>query len=81
MLSLLIGAVAGILIAVFCMYVAWSHNPQGEFYDTQSGNIHWLNWLGLGASWFVLAGGAFASAILIIIVIPQYIYTMTKKQT
>ena len=33
------------------MYVAWQHNPQGEFHDTAG--INWLNWLAIGFSWFI----------------------------
>ena len=37
------------------MYIAWQHNPQGEFYDEFS--IHWLSWLGVGFGWFVAVAG------------------------
>lgn len=37
------------------MYVAWEHNPQGEFHDDTG--VHWLYWLGIGFSWFVAVAG------------------------
>ena len=70
---MLIGAVAGTLVAIFPMCAAWDHNPQAAYYDIQSGDIHWLNWLGIGGSWFVLSGGAFAIASFISILIAQHI--------
>ena len=73
MISLFIGALAGTMIAIFPMYAAWDHNPQGVYYDIQSGDIHWLNWLGIGASWFILSGGAFAITSFISILIAQHI--------
>jgi len=70
---LLIGALAGVLIAIFPMYAAWDHNPQGAYYDTQSGAIHWLNLLGIGALWFVLSGGAVGIASFTALSITQHI--------
>ena len=47
------GSCLGAMVAAFCMYAAWSHNPQGEFHN-ESG-IEWGPWLLIGASWFIVA--------------------------
>jgi hypothetical protein len=51
---------AGLCIAApwagLMMYLAWQHNPQGEFYELSvdgSRVIHWGDWIAVGASWFV----------------------------
>ena len=31
------------------MWIAWTHNPQGEIYS--EGVINWPYWLGIGISW------------------------------
>ena len=33
------------------MWMAWEHNPQGAFHE--SNGIHWGPWLSVGLSWFV----------------------------
>lgn len=45
----------GFCLAVLMMYVAWDHNPQGEFHDETG--IHWLVWLGIGFGWIVAIAG------------------------
>lgn len=53
-----LAAFAGFLpaaaVAVLMLYVAWQHNPQGEFHD--GGMVHWFSWLWIGAAWFVTIG-------------------------
>ena len=46
-----LGAVIGALVASGMLYVAWDHNPQGEFHGELG--VNWANWLFLGFSWFV----------------------------
>jgi hypothetical protein len=48
-------SVVGASVAAFMMYVAWQHNPQGEFHD--DAGIHWLPWLGVGLTWFLAIAG------------------------
>lgn len=50
--ALLLAAAAGILVAAPMMYIAWQHNPQGDFHE--AGRIHWGPWLSVGFNWFVL---------------------------
>lgn len=50
----LVGFLPGGLVATLMLYVAWQHNPQGEFYEGSV--VHWGSWLGVGASWFVVIG-------------------------
>lgn len=38
-------------VAALMMYVAWQHNPQGEFHDAEE--VHWAAWLAVGWSWFL----------------------------
>lgn len=45
----------GVVVAALMMYVAWEHNPQGEFHDETG--IHWFYWLGIGFSWFATIAG------------------------
>jgi hypothetical protein len=42
----LIGLLPAVVVAALLMYIAWQHNPQGEFHE--SGRIHWGDWLLLG---------------------------------
>jgi hypothetical protein len=53
---LLVSALAGGLAAAAVMYVAWQHNPQGEFHEEINGvlSIHWGDWLRVGLSWFAV---------------------------
>jgi len=46
------GVCAGIVVAGVMMYIAWDHNPQGEFHSGELG-VNWADWLFLGFSWFV----------------------------
>lgn len=46
-----VGAATGLSIAALMMYVAWQHNPQGEFHDESA--VHWLAWISIGAGWLV----------------------------
>lgn len=45
----------GIVVAAFMMYVAWDHNPQGEFHDETG--IHWGSWLSVGFGGFIFIAG------------------------
>jgi hypothetical protein len=45
----------GLAVAAFMMYVAWQHNPQGEFHDETG--VYWGYWLLLGFSWFIAISG------------------------
>lgn len=45
----------GLAVGAFMMYVAWKHNPQGEFHDET--RVFWGYWLLLGFSWFVAITG------------------------
>ena len=58
-----VGAVFGLLLAALMMYIAWQHNPDGEFHA--AGAIH-AAWLQLGLVYFApcLALGALVGAIL-----------------
>ena len=61
----LIGILPGVVVAALPMYMAWDHNPQGEFHE--DGHIHWRHWLLLGfvygfPMWLVSA--AVAAAVL-----------------
>ena len=55
---LAIAVAFGLVAAASMMYVAWEHNPQGEFHETDgSGTIHWLSWLPIGGGWFAVGFG------------------------
>ena len=45
----------GLAVGAFMMYVAWKHNPQGEFHDETG--VYWGYWLLLGFSWFIAIAG------------------------
>lgn len=45
----------GFCLGALMLYVAWDHNPQGEFRDETG--VHWLAWLGIGFSWFIAVAG------------------------
>ena len=51
LLAALVAVLPGLLLGGFMMYVAWEHNPQGEFHEQAL--IHWDAWLGIGLSWSV----------------------------
>ena len=57
------GAVIGLLLAALMMYIAWQHNPDGEFHE--AGVVH-ARWLRLGLAWFApcLGLGALVGAVL-----------------
>jgi hypothetical protein len=42
-------------LGAWMMYMAWQHNPQGEFHEP--GVIHWVLWLTIGLSWFAFIAG------------------------
>jgi hypothetical protein len=58
-ISVLFGTALGGVI----MYIAWQHNPQGEFH--QAGTVHWAHWLSLGGLWaaLIILPGALLAAI------------------
>ena len=47
--AVVVGAVAGLAVTAAMMYIAWQHNPQGEFHDETG--VHWLNWFAIGVPW------------------------------
>lgn len=50
--TLTLAGAAGLVLAGVMMYIAWQHNPQGEFHS--AGRVEWGPWLSLGAIWFML---------------------------
>jgi hypothetical protein len=46
------------------MWVAWDHNPQGEFHE--AGVIHWREWAPIGVLW---AGAVFAVVFVPVLVL------------
>ena len=58
------GAALAAPLAGMAMYIAWQHNPQGQFHE--AGVIHWawfqlgLLYVGLGAALGALIGAALA---------------------
>ena len=50
--------VFGLIVGGAMMQAAWDHNPQGEYWDYETGEIHWGNWLPIGIVWFTVTGGA-----------------------
>jgi hypothetical protein len=61
----LVGIVAGFVVAVPIMFVAWEHNAQGEIHDGEV--VHWVYWGGIGLSWWLIVAvaGAVLTAALI----------------
>ena len=54
----LIGIGSGLTLAALVMAIAWDHNPAGGIYwDYETGEIHWVQWLSVGVSCFVVCGG------------------------
>ncbi len=55
-------------LASLMMYLAWEHNPQGTFHESDDGAIlvHWGAWLAIGASWFVLVSLSVAALGLVL---------------
>jgi hypothetical protein len=49
---LLISTVIGLAVGGAMMYIAWQHNPQGEFHEASG--VHWSHWLLLGGLWAAL---------------------------
>ena len=45
-----------LLASLVALGMAWDHNPQGEYWDYTTGEVHWLPFLGVGLSWFVIVG-------------------------
>lgn len=57
-LAVLVGFLPAGVVAALMLYVAWQHNPQGEFHE--AGIVHWGSWLSIGAVWFVPCGAPVA---------------------
>lgn len=74
MKKLLASLIIGIVFASSAMYMAWQHNPQGEFYA--DGNINWSDWLLVGGSWFLV----FFLGTYIIISICQLILALYRAE-
>ena len=53
LISAVIGTIPGLLLACFMMYLAWDHNPQGEFFNSETGIVNWTNWFTVGIAWFL----------------------------
>jgi hypothetical protein len=48
---------AAVVVATFMMYIAWEHNPQCRFHETQRDGttlIEWGSWLLIGLGWFLM---------------------------
>ena len=56
------------------MQAALGHNPQGEFLNDETGEMHWGRLLGIGAAFFVPFG------LLPICMIGLMIYGRTKRK-
>ena len=61
---------AAILLAVaasaFGTYVAWEHNPQGEFHEVDAAGttiVHWIDLLIVGGAWFGYTLGGLCVAV------------------
>jgi hypothetical protein len=61
----LVGIIAGFIIAVPIMYVAWEHNAQCEIHEGEV--VHWVYWGGIGLSWWLIVAvpGTVLTAVLI----------------
>lgn len=59
--SIVAASLLGVVVRGLMMYIAWQHNPQGEFHDVDG--VHWLSWLAIGLSWFA---PVFVVAIMVI---------------
>ncbi|MEL6612648.1 MAG: hypothetical protein AAFQ53_11185, partial [Bacteroidota bacterium] len=46
----------GFFVAFVTMGTAWTHNPNYEYHNGETGEIYWSEWLPIGVSWFVLCG-------------------------
>src|SRR5580765_5635892 len=46
-------------VSVVVMWIAWQHNPQGEFHEQR--DVSWGSWLYVGASWYVVTFVLFAT--------------------
>jgi hypothetical protein len=54
--TVLTGALGG-GVAALAMYVAWEHNPEGEFHEMMELGtqlIHWGPWAAVGVTWFAV---------------------------
>ena len=71
--AILITLAPGLLLGAVMMYVAWDHNPQGEFHE--AGIIHWDAWLTVGLSWFFAV-----SAVITLITVPLFFLTGCHRQ-
>ncbi|NNF57850.1 MAG: hypothetical protein HKN04_06375 [Rhodothermaceae bacterium] len=45
-----------LVLSVEVMVEALDHGAPGEFRDLATGEIQWINWLGLGLGWFLMIG-------------------------
>jgi phosphate/sulfate permease len=64
-----VGAVAGFAVAAAMMYIAWQHNPQGEFHDETG--VHWFSWFRIGISWLLAVAPPAALVVAVISVIAR----------
>jgi hypothetical protein len=61
---LVVASVAfGVLFASLLLFIGFDHNPQGEFFDPQSGEIDWGYSALLFSVWFTV--GSLAAAALL----------------
>ena len=49
--------VCGFVIGFIAVYIAFQHNPQGEFFNIQTGNINFKNSISLFLSGFIIVFG------------------------
>jgi len=68
--------IPGMAIAALVMYMAWQHNPQGEFHDNR-GTVEWAQWLGYGAGVFFAVSGI---PLVIIAVLSAMRYFVRQQQ-
>jgi hypothetical protein len=53
----------GVVFGSTILYIAFQHNPQGEFFDPETGVVNWRYAAWLFVAWFVIAS-AFAAVLL-----------------
>ena len=59
-------ALLGLCASIFMAYVALNHNPQQEFFDTESGRVVTENLLPVMLSWFAATAIAYRAVRLAI---------------
>ena len=64
--ALLAGSLVGGSVSAVMMDIAWQHNPQTVFHET--GQVHWVPWLTVGASWLAVVGS------LVLLVVRWFIW-------